>query len=351
MPKITRSPEKIEVQVRYLYVPFVSSINLVDLTFDLRLDIDLLWLATDKDKLLFSSNSADYKPSSYIPQLVFQNAKSISIESVPGESGSPYKIEKDLFNFTRLKIVGTFIKLFDCHFFPFDKQSLDMYISLSFKNADSAVFVPEDPSKDVVYVLTEFSGLVDWKITGAHVVGYVDDSNFSMMKFSILCTRIPWNIVLKQLLVVLVLTSFSIVSYTLESKGDRLGFLITVLLTVVALQFTMNSQLPPTPYIGYIDIVLISCYAFITYIMYDTSRYDEVNATSFDLQMQSVIIGFGVIVVGTFLAGTILHFDHFFFYNKIGTLNPEKNKTSVTHKALGEWSTECKTAESVFIGE
>lgn len=73
-----------------------------------------------------------------------------------------------------------------------------------------------------------------WKITGCSLRSYVDDSNFSFLESTIEVSRIPWNIVFKFFGLSTILASFGLVSFSLITRNDRLSFLITVMLTIVA---------------------------------------------------------------------------------------------------------------------
>lgn len=150
----------LRLQVRYVYIPFLSGISTVDLTFSLRVDLDILWDASQDEICEFRKNKSEYKPK-YIPQLVFQNSKEIEVENVIGPHGSEYRIDEGK-NFVRLKVYGTFLQNFDVAFFPFDKQKLKIVITLSFKTSDEVIFAPENEKNECLYVLTEYNAMENY---------------------------------------------------------------------------------------------------------------------------------------------------------------------------------------------
>ena len=183
----------------YVFVPF-PEISTTNLTFSLRLDVDLLWTATAADVALYAADPANYRPQSYVPSLVIQNAKEVALEEVIGASGSAYHIIDGAKNFVRIKVYGVFLVNLNVRNFPFDSQALPVVVTVTFKNAKEVLFVPENISKDCMYVLSEFKAIQDWDIVGCSLVAYVDkgDFPFAFLKGTIFVRRVPWNFVFKQ---------------------------------------------------------------------------------------------------------------------------------------------------------
>ena len=182
-----------------VFVPF-PEINTRELTFSLRLDIDFVWTATADDIALHEADPSKYRPKSYVPSLVVQNAKEVEFTEVPGASGSAYDVIEGKKNFVRIKVYGVFLVNLNVRNFPFDSQALPVVVTVTFKNAKEVLFVPENISKDCMYVLSEFKAIQDWDIVGCSLVSYVDkgDFPFAFLKGTIYVRRVPWNFVIKQ---------------------------------------------------------------------------------------------------------------------------------------------------------
>lgn len=332
-----KNPSKrpLQLEVRYVYIPFISKISTLDLTFDLRVDFDILWAASNEDIELYSTEPATYRPISYVPSLVMQNAREVDILEVEGPYGSPYRLENNK-NFVRLKVTGTFLQDFDLSTFPFDSQRLKITTTLSFKNADEVVFAPEDPTKDIMYVLTNYNAIADWEIIDCKLESTIDSSNFAFLHSSILIRRIPWSIIVKQFLVCILITSLALVAYSLTSRSDRLNFLITQLLTVVALQFTLSELLPPTPLPTFADIFMITCSIYILCIMFQAATSEvDTDGQYVSNDSSSYAVGAFCILMGLFsIASAIL----FIFSVSICKYYDTSKRTYKTHTSKGKWN-------------
>ena len=50
----------------------------------------------------------------------------------------------------------------------------------------------------------------------------------------------------------------AVASFSIEGRADLMGFLITIVLTIVAEQFAINSSLPPSPIPSFADCAMLS---------------------------------------------------------------------------------------------
>ena len=234
-----------------------------DQTFSLRVDIDLLWSATEEDLKRHKENAAEYFPVSYVPSLVIQNAASCDVSAVAGASGSPYTIENEL-NFVRIRVYGTFISRMEVGMFPFDSHELSVHVTLAFKSAKEVVFAPEKLDHDCMYVVTEFNAIQDWEILGCNLTAYVDEGDFpfAFLKGTICVRRIPWSFLFKQMLSVTLTTGLGLAGFQIADKTSRLNYYVLLLLTIIGIQFAIASVLPPSAYMSIADKLLLSCMAF-----------------------------------------------------------------------------------------
>jgi len=58
-------------------------------------------------------------------------------------------------------------------------------------------------------------------------------------------------------------------------RADRMGYLITLFLSIVAVQFSMNDQLPPSPRPTFADHVMVSGMAFTIALLGEAAIFPE----------------------------------------------------------------------------
>lgn len=296
----SQQKQPLHLEFRYVYIPFISRISTSELVLDLRIDFDILWKASEADKLLYSQNPEEYRPVTFVPSLVFQNSKDVDVVEVPGGNGSPYSIENGK-NFVRLKVTGTFLQNFNVTLFPFDHQIMRIVTTISFKTADQVIFCPESNTKNVLYLLTEYNAIKDWQITGCKLQYYVDSSNFAFVETQISISRVPWNITFNYFGTATLITIVGLLSQKIESKSDRMSFLVTVLLTIIALQFSVIDKLPPSPYLTLSDWYLLTNSGFIAALLYQTAisddNFDEFQKSHSFLNVSMAYVSLEVIFV------------------------------------------------------
>ncbi len=328
---------KCPLQIRYLYIPYISSVSTKDMTFDLRIDIDLLWNATPADKQSFQMSKSSYTPS-YVPNLVFQNSKTVDITQVPLESGSPFSIQNDK-NFVRLKVVGSFLNHFDVARFPFDVQRLCMNISISFKNAEEVQFVFEKEGADVLYVLTENNAIADWSIFGCDFESKIGSDGFSSLNVVIGIRRLSTYVVWKHFFPCVLITFASFLNFYLEAHSDRMSYLVTLMLTLVAFQFAVTDMLPFNPAPTFTDFIFMTSFGFVALLLFRAGMAPDSANYNSDIFFYSACVLFaGFCLFYTLIA------TYFFFNNnrrcsdKSFLLYSDPNKSNITHKSKGLWS-------------
>ncbi|GAB5364194.1 hypothetical protein AAMO2058_000948300 [Amorphochlora amoebiformis] len=289
------------VFVKYVYIPYISNIDTSAQTFSLRVDYDLFWRATDEDIKKWEGLGLDrsgYEPVGYKPRLVLQNASSMDkCDPVMQENGGMYTIQKvkelgnKQMNFVRMEVRATFIEAFNTDNFPFDTQQLVIPLCLSFQTADVRRFAPISPDGDIVYVLSEFNAIDEWKITSAHAKIYADSSNYPWCTTYIRVSRKPWNVVWKYFTLVSFLASGSLAGFSIKGRADRMGYLITLFLSIVAVQFSMNDSLPKSPRPSYADYIMVSGMTFTTALIVEAATFSENDMGELDDQRYWWIFG------------------------------------------------------------
>lgn len=262
---ISAKKPAIEIIVKCVYIPYVGSVDIPNNSCQLRVDLDLEWIATAADRQSFEEAPDDFRPG-FVPQLVFQNAKEVETLEVPGADGNPFKITPAGYNFVRLKVVGTFIQQYELQSFPVDVQQLTISISVSFLTAKELLLVPPPPNADgtpftFVYVIGRYSALPDWRFKRV-LCDFVVQDAFSHLVVIVQIQRIPNAILLKGFLPALLYAYFGFfnISVNPDALSDRLGVIITLLLTFTALQQNVASYLPLVPYNTLYDKYVWACF-------------------------------------------------------------------------------------------
>ena len=125
-----------------------------------------------------------------------------------------------------------------------------MYTTLSFKNAEQVVFVRENDHKDPLFFIEKFNAIQDWNITKCYSVIEMDTSDgFSCLNAHIHVKRVPWNYVIKVLACLLF--------------KCLLSYLITLVFTIIAIEFASSGMLPSSSYLSISDYILLGCVIFI----------------------------------------------------------------------------------------
>lgn len=161
------------------------------------------------------------------------------------------------------KVRGTFRSGFDVEKYPFDKQVLKIRISDYDWNYDSLMYEVETSkigiSKDVS------DGEWDIKLLGATAnKEYISEDNFSVFEFAIEIQRKSFSVFIKIIIPLFIIMAIAFLN--LFVPRDQIeagaGLAISTLLTIIALHFSISSQLPEVNYPTKVDILFIVSYFF-----------------------------------------------------------------------------------------
>lgn len=161
------------------------------------------------------------------------------------------------------KVRGTFRSRFDVEKYPFDKQILKIRISDYDWNYDSLMYEVETSkvgiSKDV------FDGEWDIKLLGATATKeYISEDYFSVFEYAIEIQRKSFSVFIKIIIPLFIIMAIAFLN--LFVPRDQIeagaGLAISALLTIIALHFSISSQLPEVNYPTKVDILFIISYFF-----------------------------------------------------------------------------------------
>lgn len=174
-----------------------------------------------------------------------------------------------------LRIEGRFNRKFDLSQYPFDRQTLTIEVEDNRHDAHEIEYVPDsdtvrlNPSLALPgFILGEPSLNI---LAARHPTRFGDPrENASAMDFSRLSIQIPvirpaFTYALKFMLPILCVVFCTALMFFFNPSfvDARVGIGITALLTIVALQITLNEDLPEVDYLVLIDKIYLSAYLYV----------------------------------------------------------------------------------------
>eukprot|EP01084_Bolivina_argentea_P225260 380713_1 len=254
----------------YIYVYRVNDVSLSDQRFHAYFHIEFQWEATKEDNELYLKDPSNYKPVSWSPEFVCLNGKfelnNCKAFKIAGKGNTNSwnmkitKMRKDCkINLSHYELEGDFNERFELENFPLDCQDLQIVIR-SLSSINNIVFVPPFVTDFHCGGLSLESSQLDTYIVHTPLIEYHcnnygyennDDAKFSKITFRIKLER-KYAIFLVKICVFVFITAISaLIVFTMnnyeEQIADRYGTLLTLLLTMVAFQFVIESTLPTLP--------------------------------------------------------------------------------------------------------
>ena len=281
----------------------ITHINQVEQKFDCIFDIRYEWLASGQD-IHFHFSSVDL--SHWKPEWSPEPPKLLNEVEVKDREVCPPCLMRRLDGKTStyefrasqtFKYNTTFNDRAELRNFPFDIQELAIEVAIQ-----GTTF--ECDSKDNLKVLKNFTPrLAEWKVKGnAAWVAKVQSNDEEVEKANTLSVIIPvrrlymvyvWRIVI---LMGLISASSLLITalHPVQGIGDRIGFLVTLLLTAVAYTIVISSFLPVLGYLTILDWYVIWVYAFLGSMLAVTSLGSKFGGQLYVTSVDSyVMIAFG----------------------------------------------------------
>lgn len=254
-PPLPANQGPLDVDVR-LHVDEIPMIASTEDNYTLAGFLDVSWcdprLAASLDpqenqRVLTNGGASDFLDGIWNPQITFINE-----EGEASGDDLTLTIDRDGRAELQRRMQVTLASNFDVRRFPFDRQSLEGDIA-SF-SWDSKVVRLVD-NKDNVTISRKFD-IPDWDVIGSSskVIDYDDpdhgDDIFSLLKFKLEVAR-KSSFYLNKIFIPLAVLSFTSIFFLaipLDSIGDRIQFVSSLLFTTLAYQLIIASSVPRVPY-------------------------------------------------------------------------------------------------------
>ena len=169
---------------------------------------------------------------------------------------------------------GTFAEKFELENFPFDVQDLQITLK-SLDDAKNAIFVPS-----LIQFKGDFSGFFVLKYSTLQeytlhrpFIEYSIIKNFVKQPSINIRVKIERNYGMyfsNIYLMAFVTTVSTLLAFSMdpvEDLADRFGLVVTLLLTAVAFQFVISTELPKLPYLTILDEYIITSFCFLFMLM------------------------------------------------------------------------------------
>lgn len=266
LPMSVSAAEPDEVRVG-VYVNNIQEVDLQDHSFALDYYIWFRWTNPDIDPSATAEVMNPYESWATIVTPIYEEPQALA-------DGSLHQI---------LRIQGFFSNQLPLQKYPFDEQTLTVQYEDNANTRDTLVYVPDTEPitiNDKVFLPGYDIGTPSMTITETpypNSFGNTDlaePETYSRLDFTVPVSR-PWftyivKIIAPIFLVVLVAALvFLIPAAYVEG---RIGMGITALLTLVALQFTTNQDLPTVSYLMMLDVLYIISFGFVLAVMAQATR-------------------------------------------------------------------------------
>lgn len=250
---VNQGPLDVHVRLHVDEIPMIAS---TEDNYTLAGFLDVSWcdprLAASLDpkenqRVLTNGGASDFLDGIWNPQITFINE-----EGEASGDDLTLTIDRDGRAELQRRMQVTLASNFDVRRFPFDRQLLEGDIA-SF-SWDSKVVRLVD-NKDNVTISRQFD-IPDWDVIGSSskVIDYDDpdhgDDIFSLLKFKLEVAR-KSSFYLNKIFIPLAVLSFTSIFFLaipLDSIGDRIQFVSSLLFTTLAYQLIIASSVPRVPY-------------------------------------------------------------------------------------------------------
>lgn len=206
---------------------------------------------------------------------------------------------------------------FNCNFedYPFDKQKLKIELENSLLTNDQFLIVPDEKSYERSQMNKNFRGIsknllerkkVNFTINSCNIfstnniyntdfgdINYPKNSVFNCLTHEILIERniVPYITKLFIPLMIILLLVYFVFFIPAEKLDMAAGLTVTSLLSAIAFQFSINSDLPEIGYLIYVDKVFYSTYLLIVLAMAESlwTFYLDLSGDPYKIKLAKTI--------------------------------------------------------------
>jgi len=223
--------QKVQISI---YLIDINNIDTKNQTFQMEFYIWLKWIEGRSGKNIEYMNASDTK------NIFFDEWKEDSLQRISA------------------KVQGTFKSHFDVAKYPFDKQVLKIRISDYDWNYDSLIYEVEQSKIGISNEIFNDEWYIKLKEAKA-TKEYISEDYFSVFEFSVEIERKSFSVFIKIILPLFIIMAIAFLNLFIPRKEieSGIGLGISSLLSIIALHFSIASQLPDVNYATKVDILFI----------------------------------------------------------------------------------------------
>lgn len=300
---------------------FIYDIQDVDLANDSFTADFYLWFRWKSPKIDPSDSIEPMNSDAY------QNTTTSQTGGVTGKALYPEPLTMpDGSKYQAFRYSGVFARKMNLEKYPFDVQNLVIVFEDENQDTRDLVYVPDNPpvaiSPSVTipgYVLQppKLSVVEHMYPTNFGDVSAPPDLKYSRIIIELPLKRDPLPYMVKIILPILIIILITSLIYMLPARMEdaRTGIGVTAMLTIVALQWTTDSDLPSVDYLTLLDLLYIISLVYIlaamgyTVIASRRNRHEVAEALSIQLDRRMGIASLVVFVVAITLT-IVLYLNH-----------------------------------------
>jgi len=270
--EIRDGPRQVKVNMK---VNSIRSVDTLAQCFTAFVQTELTWLPMALDFHKRLADPVRWTPQWTPPELRFRNAMDVEAhEAGPVEfrrtsdPSAPYVLRQV---FTTQ---ASFSESMELHSFPFDVQFLKMFVVLDYEGEEVAEV---EFAAERVTVDEEHSMLTEWECRfDSTIVTQLSSSKVDLVEY-VVAFRIRRRAAPYLWRIICVLSMINVAALLtvgidpVDNTGDRLAYLVTLLLTAVAYSIVVSSQLPNLGYLTFLDRYILHSYIYLTTLMAATS--------------------------------------------------------------------------------
>ncbi len=167
----------------------------------------------------------------------------------------------------RQRITGTFSQSLNLRAFPFDSETIRMTFVVPGARPEDIQFAPDATAvsmgmRDGVGLADKLT-LQDWRVTSAtskvQPFPATPRLNLAGFKIEIQAQRLSHHFVIKVIipLILIVMMSWAVFWIEPDDASTQMGVAVTAMLTLIAYQFVIDSDVPELPYLTRIDAFIL----------------------------------------------------------------------------------------------
>ena len=250
-------------------------------TFHARLFVDAFWLPSSGERAVPEDGPRSWVAGSKAPLNLLENFEVINAGSLDKHEVVRPPELKEVNGRTMwqasIEIVGTFKQSMNLENFPLDCHSLKIHVEMGSVNC--MVYKPVNHTENIMSLDISDCTLFGWIWSGVRLVfGQTDPAlskvgntySYFEVHFNVKREWKPffWRIGIFNVFITLA-SILNFVLHPSEQFNDRLGYLVTLLLTLVAFLYTVQERLPPVGYVTLLEEDLIFSFGFIFMLFWE----------------------------------------------------------------------------------